>query len=137
MSFDAILPEIILTVGGIVLMLVAAFGGRKAIGLTAWGAVALLIAALVAAFGAPSSAGALFGGLIAADAFGAFGKVLIFAIVVILIHCYYGYYASGGPAGVGVAVGCAVRTSIVAVNVVDLLASMAIWGTTVTVRLAG
>jgi phospholipid/cholesterol/gamma-HCH transport system permease protein len=38
---------------------------------------------------------------------------------------------------VGVAVGRAVRTSIVAVNVVDLLASMAIWGTTVTVRLAG
>jgi phospholipid/cholesterol/gamma-HCH transport system permease protein len=71
------------------------------------------------------------------DVLWSFGKVLIFAVVVILIHCYYGYYASGGPAGVGVAVGRAVRTSIVAVNVVDLLASMAIWGTTVTVRLAG
>ncbi|MFT4298599.1 MAG: ABC transporter permease [Aeromicrobium sp.] len=71
------------------------------------------------------------------DVLWSFAKVLIFAIVVILIHCYYGYYASGGPAGVGVAVGLAVRTSIVAVNVVDLLASMAIWGTTVTVRLAG
>jgi phospholipid/cholesterol/gamma-HCH transport system permease protein len=71
------------------------------------------------------------------DVLWSFGKVLIFAVVVILIHCYYGYYASGGPAGVGVAVGRAVRTSIVAINVVDLLASMAIWGTTVTVRLAG
>ncbi len=71
------------------------------------------------------------------DVLWSFGKVLIFAVVVILIHCYYGYYATGGPAGVGVAVGRAVRTSIVAVNVVDLLASMAIWGTTVTVRLAG
>ena len=71
------------------------------------------------------------------DVLWSFGKVLIFAVVVILIHCYYGYYASGGPAGVGVAVGRAVRTSIVAVNVVDLLASMAIWGTTATVRLAG
>ncbi len=71
------------------------------------------------------------------DVLWSFGKVLIFAVVVILIHCYYGYHASGGPAGVGVAVGRAVRTSIVAVNVVDLLASMAIWGTTVTVRLAG
>ena len=66
-----------------------------------------------------------------------FGKVLIFAVLVILIHCYYGYNASGGPAGVGIAVGRAVRTSIVVINVVDLLASMAIWGTTVTVRLAG
>jgi len=71
------------------------------------------------------------------DVLWSFGKVLIFSVVVILIHCYYGYYASGGPAGVGVAVGVAVRTSIVAVNVVDLLASMAIWGTNVTVRLAG
>lgn len=71
------------------------------------------------------------------DVLWSFGKVLIFAVVVILIHCYHGYHASGGPAGVGVAVGRAVRTSIVAVNVVDLLASMAIWGTTVTVRLAG
>jgi phospholipid/cholesterol/gamma-HCH transport system permease protein len=71
------------------------------------------------------------------DVLWSFAKVLIFAIVVILIHCYYGYYATGGPAGVGVAVGRAVRTSIVAINVVDLLASMAIWGTNVTVRLAG
>jgi len=71
------------------------------------------------------------------DVLWSFVKVLIFAIVVIMIHCYYGYYASGGPAGVGVAVGLAIRTSIVAVNVVDLLASMAIWGTNVTVRLAG
>ena len=61
----------------------------------------------------------------------------VFAVTVILIHCYHGYHASGGPAGVGVAVGRAVRTSIVAVNVLDLLLSMAIWGATTTVRLAG
>ncbi|KHL16338.1 phospholipid/cholesterol/gamma-HCH transport system permease protein [Mumia flava] len=64
-------------------------------------------------------------------------KVIVFAIVVILVHCYYGYFASGGPVGVGVAVGRAVRTSIVLINVVDLMMSMAIWGTTTTVRLAG
>jgi phospholipid/cholesterol/gamma-HCH transport system permease protein len=71
------------------------------------------------------------------DVLWSFGKVLVFAVVVILIHCYHGYTASGGPAGVGVAVGRAVRTSIVAINVIDLLMSMAIWGTTTTVRLAG
>jgi phospholipid/cholesterol/gamma-HCH transport system permease protein len=71
------------------------------------------------------------------DVLWSFGKVLIFAIVVILIHCYHGYTASGGPAGVGVAVGRAVRTSIVAINVIDLFLSMAIWGSTTTVRLAG
>ena len=71
------------------------------------------------------------------DVLWSFGKVLVFAVVVILIHCYHGYNASGGPAGVGIAVGQAVRTSIVAVNVIDLFLSMAIWGTTTTVRLAG
>ncbi len=71
------------------------------------------------------------------DVLWSFGKVLVFAIVVILIHCYYGFNAGGGPAGVGVAVGRAVRTSIVAINVIDLFLSMAIWGTTTTVRLAG
>lgn len=71
------------------------------------------------------------------DVLWSFGKVLVFAVVVILIHCYHGYHASGGPAGVGIAVGRAVRTSIVAINVIDLLMSMAIWGTTTTVRLAG
>jgi hypothetical protein len=39
------------------------------------------------------------------DVLWSFGKVLVFAVIIILIHCYYGYYASGGPAGVGVAVG--------------------------------
>jgi phospholipid/cholesterol/gamma-HCH transport system permease protein len=71
------------------------------------------------------------------DVLWSFGKVLVFAVTVILIHCYHGYTASGGPAGVGVAVGRAVRTSIVAINVLDLLMSMAIWGASTTVRLAG
>ncbi|MFP5335639.1 MAG: MlaE family ABC transporter permease [Actinomycetes bacterium] len=71
------------------------------------------------------------------DVLWSFGKVMVFAVVIILIHCYYGYTASGGPAGVGVAVGRAVRTSIVAINVVDFFLSLAIWGTTTTVRIAG
>jgi phospholipid/cholesterol/gamma-HCH transport system permease protein len=71
------------------------------------------------------------------DVLWSFGKVLVFSVVIVLIHCYHGYNAKGGPAGVGVAVGRAVRTSIVAINVIDLLLSMAIWGTTTTVRLAG
>jgi phospholipid/cholesterol/gamma-HCH transport system permease protein len=75
--------------------------------------------------------------LVPADVFYSFLKIIIFAIVVMLIHCYYGYYAKGGPAGVGVAVGRAVRTSIVAINVIDLFLSLAIWGANTTVRIAG
>jgi len=71
------------------------------------------------------------------DVFWSFAKVMVFAVVIILIHCYYGYTASGGPAGVGVAVGRAVRTSIVAINLVDFFFSLAVWGATTTVRIAG
>ena len=71
------------------------------------------------------------------DVLWSFLKVLVFAVVIILTHCYYGYRASGGPAGVGLAVGRAVRFSIVAVNIIDLFLSLAIWGSTTTVRIAG
>jgi phospholipid/cholesterol/gamma-HCH transport system permease protein len=71
------------------------------------------------------------------DVLWSFGKVLVFSVVIIMTHCYFGYRASGGPAGVGVAVGRAVRTAIVAVTLVDFFLSLAIWGTTTTVRITG
>lgn len=71
------------------------------------------------------------------DVLWSFGKVLAFSVVVMLVHCFYGFHASGGPAGVGIAVGRAVRTTFVAVVASDLLLTMAIWGANSTVRLAG
>ncbi|MEV6320129.1 ABC transporter permease [Nocardia sp. NPDC051787] len=71
------------------------------------------------------------------DVLYSFLKVLVFAFVIILVHCYYGFHATGGPAGVGVAVGRAVRAAIVLVNVLDLFLGLALWGTTTTVRIAG
>src|SRR5260221_209699 len=71
------------------------------------------------------------------DVLWSFLKVVIFSIVVIGVHCYYGYRAGGGPAGVGVAVGRAVRTAIVMINIIDFFLSLAIWGATTTVRVAG
>ncbi|WP_433208158.1 MlaE family ABC transporter permease [Nocardia sp. CA-107356] len=71
------------------------------------------------------------------DVLYSFVKVLVFAFVIIMVHCYYGFNATGGPAGVGVAVGRAVRAAIVLVNVLDFFLSLAIWGTTTTVRVAG
>jgi len=66
-----------------------------------------------------------------------FLKLIVLAVLIILIHCYYGYSASGGPAGVGLAVGKAIRTSIVTVVVADFFLSFAIWGSTITVRITG
>lgn len=71
------------------------------------------------------------------DMLWSFAKLIFLAVSIILIHCYYGYTASGGPAGVGMAVGRAIRTSIVTVVVADFFLSFAIWGSTTTVRITG
>lgn len=71
------------------------------------------------------------------DVLWSFGKLLFLATAIILIHCYYGYTASGGPAGVGQAVGRAIRTSIVTTVVADFFLTFAIWGSTTTVRITG
>jgi phospholipid/cholesterol/gamma-HCH transport system permease protein len=71
------------------------------------------------------------------DIFYSLTKAVLFAIVVTLIHCYYGYNATGGPAGVGVASGRAIRTSIVTVVVLNLFLSLIFWGGGDTVRIAG
>src|SRR6188768_1456808 len=71
------------------------------------------------------------------DILWSFAKLLVLAVAIILIHCYYGYTASGGPAGVGTAVGNAIRTSIVTIVVADFFLSFAIWGSTTTVRITG
>ena len=64
-------------------------------------------------------------------------KAVIFAMLVTLIHCYYGYNATGGPAGVGVASGRAIRSSIVVVVIVNLVLSLMFWGGQDTVSIAG
>lgn len=55
-------------------------------------------------------------------------KAFTFCFAVTLIHCYYGYFASGGPVGVGLASGRAVRASLVAIMVIDFLLTVALWG---------
>jgi phospholipid/cholesterol/gamma-HCH transport system permease protein len=64
-------------------------------------------------------------------------KVVVFATEVCLIHCYFGYNASGGPVGVGRAVGVAIRMTIVTVVITNLLLSYLFWGGATTVSLTG
>ena len=47
------------------------------------------------------------------DLIWSFLLAIAMAVVIMLVHTYYGFTASGGPAGVGEAVGRAVRTSLV------------------------
>ena len=71
------------------------------------------------------------------DLLWSFVQAVLMALAVLLIHTYFGYFASGGPAGVGVATGDAVRTSLVVVVAVTLLVSLAIYGADGGFNLAG
>jgi phospholipid/cholesterol/gamma-HCH transport system permease protein len=62
------------------------------------------------------------------DVFWSFVEALIIVVAVMVSHCYYGYNASGGPVGVGEAVGRSMRFSLVSVQVVVLLGTLAIYG---------
>ncbi|MGN7226209.1 ABC transporter permease [Dietzia maris] len=55
-------------------------------------------------------------------------KAVVFALVIVLVHCSYGYHATGGPEGVGRAAGRALRTSILAIGFLDIVLTFALWG---------
>ena len=71
------------------------------------------------------------------DIIWSFFQAVLMAIVIMLVHTYYGYTASGGPAGVGEAVGRAVRTSMISAVFVVLFVSLAIYGQSGNFHLAG
>lgn len=62
------------------------------------------------------------------DVFWSFSVAVVIAIVVMITHCYYGYSAAGGPAGVGVSVGRSMRFSLAAVVIIAMNASLALYG---------
>lgn len=64
-------------------------------------------------------------------------KVVVFTVEVVFIHTYFGYFASGGPAGVGRAVGTAIRNTIITVVLTNLALSYLFWGGAPTVSLTG
>jgi phospholipid/cholesterol/gamma-HCH transport system permease protein len=53
------------------------------------------------------------------------------------VQCYYGFYASGGPEGVGAAAGRAMRASITLVVLVNMLLTMALWSIDAGARFGG
>ncbi|MGE2732287.1 MlaE family ABC transporter permease [Mycolicibacterium vaccae] len=64
-------------------------------------------------------------------------KAIIFVWIATTIQCYYGFYASGGPEGVGVAAGHAMRASITVVIIVNMLLTMALWNVDAGARFGG
>ncbi|WP_330184177.1 ABC transporter permease [Nocardia sp. NBC_01503] len=64
-------------------------------------------------------------------------KAIIFVAITTFIQCYYGFFASGGPEGVGVAAGRAIKYCIIAVVFADLFITLAIWGVNPGIRISG
>ncbi|WP_255506677.1 ABC transporter permease [Mycobacterium sp. AZCC_0083] len=71
------------------------------------------------------------------DLLWSFGQAVATSVVVMLVHTYYGFTASGGPAGVGEAVGLSVRTSLVAASFATLFVSLAVYGQSGSFHLSG
>ena len=75
--------------------------------------------------------------LIPSDLLWSFLQAIVMSVAVMLVHTYYGYNASGGPVGVGIAVGQAVRTSLIVVVTITLFISLAVYGASGNFNLSG
>ena len=87
------LPELVLALGAIALMLVAAWGGEKATRAISIAAVFVLVGAGIALTGPASSGGYAFDGMFRADAFGTFAKVLIYIASAVAIMMAPSFFA--------------------------------------------
>jgi len=71
------------------------------------------------------------------DLIWSFLQAVFMAVVIMLIHTYYGFTASGGPVGVGEAVGRATRTSLIVSSFVTVAVSLAVYGQNGNFNLSG
>jgi len=55
-------------------------------------------------------------------------KAMAMATVIVLVGCYYGYNASGGPVGVGTATAKSMVLNIVLVHLIGMLGTQLFWG---------
>ncbi|NNH75083.1 ABC transporter permease [Nocardia uniformis] len=75
--------------------------------------------------------------LLGPDVFWSMLKVIVFVMISTFIQCYYGYVATGGPEGVGVAAGRAIKMVIVVMVFANLCLTLAIWGIDPGFRISG
>lgn len=61
----------------------------------------------------------------------------MFIVAVVLVHGYQGYYARGGPEGVGTATGRAIKFSFILIVVLDMILTLVFWGSDVGFRFSG
>ena len=64
-------------------------------------------------------------------------KGMTMATAIVLVACYYGYNASGGPVGVGKATAKSMVLNLILVNVLDALGTQIFWGTNARAPVGG
>src|SRR5947209_3571803 len=55
-------------------------------------------------------------------------KAMSMAILIVLVGCYYGYNASGGPVGVGTATAKSMVLNLISVHLIGMLGTQIFWG---------
>ena len=55
-------------------------------------------------------------------------KGMVMATGIVLVGCYYGYTASGGPVGVGTATAQSMVVNIILVHIIGMLGTVVFWG---------
>jgi NADH-quinone oxidoreductase subunit N len=95
-SLTLTMPELILSIGAMFLLMVAAFGGDGLARAIGWGAVALFAAAGFALTGPAGSGGPGFDGLYIADSFAAFAKILIYVAAAVCVMVAPGFFGRTG-----------------------------------------
>jgi phospholipid/cholesterol/gamma-HCH transport system permease protein len=55
-------------------------------------------------------------------------KAMVMATAIVLVGCYYGYTASGGPVGVGTATAKSMVVNIIVVHIIGMVGTLIFWG---------
>jgi phospholipid/cholesterol/gamma-HCH transport system permease protein len=64
-------------------------------------------------------------------------KAMVMATAIVLVGCYYGYNAGGGPVGVGTATAKSMVLNIVLVHLIGMLGTQVFWGTNARAPIGG
>ena len=87
------LPEVVLTLGALVLMMAAAWAGDRSARLLTWLAVATFVGAAFAVPGISTPGGTAFDGLFVGDSFAAFAKILVYVAAAVALIAAAGWFA--------------------------------------------
>src|SRR5689334_3281589 len=95
-NFSPALPEILIALGAMALLMLAAFRGDQALRPATYGAAALLVIAALVVLLMPAGRTATFGGAFVVDGFAKFFKVMVFLASAVMLLMSVGFLERSG-----------------------------------------